>query len=75
MKVNECETRFCVIHGTPGDNEAMHIEGLVVERGGGWLSCPPGGDTRASYKSPSYVVERCTLYIYMGSQFTANGSV
>ncbi len=49
MKVNESKTRFFVIHGTPEDNEAIHEDGLVVER--------------------------CTQYVYLGSPFTADGSV
>lgn len=49
MKVNESKTRFFVIHGTPEDNEALHVDGLVVER--------------------------CTQYMYLGSPFTADGSV
>ena len=40
---------MCVIHGTQEDNEAVHVDGLVIER--------------------------CTRYIYLGSIFTADGSV
>ena len=32
MNVNESKTRFFVIHGTREDNEALHVDGLVVER-------------------------------------------
>ncbi len=32
MKVNASKTKFFVIHGTPEDNESIHIDGLVVER-------------------------------------------
>ena len=49
MKVNASKTKFFVIHGTPEDNESLHIDGLVVER--------------------------CTRCVYLGSPFTADGSV
>lgn len=50
MKVNESKARFfCDTYGTPEDTEALHVDGIVIER--------------------------CTQYMYLGSPFTADGSV
>ncbi len=49
MGVNESKTKFFVIHGTAEDNEAVNVDGLVIEQ--------------------------CTQYLYLGSMFTADGSV